>query len=73
MTKAEWNSEIRSRLKANIGSEVVVARASDLMKVLNYKDAKNFKKMFLADIKPCCNKQYSIKDFIDANYGKRLN
>lgn len=73
MTKAEWEKEIRSRLKAEKGHEVVIATATDLMRIMNYKDMKNFKLRFLSDINPVCMKQFSIKDFIDANYGINLN
>lgn len=72
MTKKEWESEIRKRLITETGSDVCVARATDLMRILNYKDAKHFKKSFLAGLTPCCGKQYSVKDFLDVNYGRTL-
>ena len=73
MNKGEWNEEIRSRLRAEKGHEVVVATATDLMRIMNYKDMKSFKKTWLGTINPVVMKQYAVKDFIDANYGINLN
>ena len=73
MNKGEWNEEIRSRLRAEKGHEVVVVTATDLMRIMNYKDMKSFKKTWLGTIHPVVMKQYAVKDFIDANYGINLN
>ena len=73
MTKREWRDEIQSRLRAEKGHEVVVATATDLMRIMNYKDMKSFKKTWLGTIHPVVMKQYAVKDFIDANYGINLN
>ena len=73
MNKGEWNEEIRSRLRAEKGHEVVVATATDLMRIMNYKDMKSFKKTWLGTIHPVVMKQYAVKDFIDANYGINLD
>lgn len=72
MTKREWDDQIRDRLKRLTGTDPVVATATDLMKVMSYKDAKTFKKTFLSDITPCVGKRYSVKDFVDSNYGLTL-
>jgi hypothetical protein len=72
MTKSEWSKELRDRLKELNGVDPVVATASDLMRVMGYKDMKHFKSVYLNNITFVAGKRYSVKDFIDDNYGVTL-
>jgi len=73
MTKQEWLNEIICGLERQTQTRGIrFGTATELMRVLGYKDGKNFRKQFLADIEPVTMKKYSVRDFVDANYGRRL-
>jgi len=73
MTKSEWISEITIGLERQTQiTGVRFGTATELMRVLGYKDMKNFKKMYLQGIEPVAMKRYSVRDFVDVNYGGRL-
>lgn len=73
MNKQEWTKEIIKGLEDQTGTKGIrFGTTAELMKILGYKDRKSFKASFLRDIAPVVGKKYSIKDFVDANYGVKL-
>ena len=73
MTKSEWMTEITTGLERQTQmTGIRFGTATEFMRVLGYKDMKNFKKMYLQGIEPVTMKKYSIRDFVDTNYGRRL-
>ena len=74
MNKAEWLKEITTGLERQTGTTGIrFGTQTELMRVLGYKDPKHFKKTFLRGIEPVVEKKYSVKDFVDTNYGIKLN
>ena len=74
MNKAEWMKEITIGLEKQTGMRGCrFGTQTQFMRVLGYKDPKHFKKTFLQNINPVVEKKYSVKDFVDTNYGIKLN
>jgi hypothetical protein len=73
MNKSEWVKEITIGLEEQTQTRGIrFGTATELSRVLGYKDQKSFKASFLQNINPVVGKKYSIKDFVDANYGIKL-
>lgn len=73
MNKAEWLKELTIGLERQTGTTGIrFGTQTELMRVLGYRDAKHFKKTFLQEVEPVVEKKYSIRDFVDANYGRKL-
>lgn len=73
MSKADWLKEIITGLERQTGTTGIrFGTQTEFMRVLGYRDPKHFKKTFLQDIRPVVEKKYSVRDFVDANYGIRL-
>jgi hypothetical protein len=73
MSKQEWLKEILTGLERQTGTTGIrFGTQTELMRVLVYRDIKHFKKEFLQQVEPVTGKKYSVRDFVDANYGRKL-
>ena len=66
MTKTDWSNELRQSLGCGFGS------ATEFMRAMGYKDMKWFKKNYLEGVPYVTAKRYSVKDFVDVNYGIKI-
>jgi len=73
MSKQEWLKEIITGLERQTGTPGIrFGTQTELMRVLGYHDLKYFKAEYLQGIEPVTGKKYSVRDFVDVNFGRKL-